>query len=135
MPENWYLVFASVFTILVLLNAGAEFFLSWKYNQLGDTFITRTVNLMALVVGTFIIISYIGDIAMVIYEIIKKKIIRHSEAKGKSEGITETVKMFQEAGVEEDTINQVIELVNAAGITIEHSNGDTSTTTKSNNPK
>lgn len=51
---------------------------------------------------------------------------------GRSEGVTETVEMFQKAGVDEKTINQVIELARASGITIKQSNTHSSDTTKSN---
>lgn len=53
------------------------------------------------------------------------------KAEGKVEGVTKTVEMFKQAGADEKTINQVIELAAAAGITIERSN-NSDTTTKSN---
>ena len=55
--------------------------------------------------------------------------------KYKAEGVTKAVEMFKQAGVDDKTVNQVIELARASGITIKQSNSHSSGTTKSNNPK
>ena len=51
---------------------------------------------------------------------------------GREEGITETFELFKQAGVDEKTVNQVIELARASGIRIGQSNIHSDTTAKSN---
>ena len=62
----------------------------------------------------------------------QEKYREEGKTEGREEGITETLELFKQAGVDEKTVNQVIELARTSGIRIEPANIHSDTTTKSN---
>lgn len=73
-PAPWYFTFASTFSVLVILNAGFEIFTGSYWEILGDTLVSRTVNLMALIVGGFLIAGHLWECIMIAYSKIYREI-------------------------------------------------------------
>lgn len=97
------------------------------YSSQNNTKTERIIETSTMV-PLFVLICTAVEGAHIMFAEFRKK-------KYKTEGATETVEMFKQAGVDDKTVKQVIELARASGITIKQSNSHSSGTTKSNNPR
>lgn len=91
-PKNWYFTFATCFAFAIILNGFIELFSDWRYVQLGDTFLTRTVNLMALIVGLFFIAAHLWEILKMLFyhsNLIKQRILEEGKQEGRQEATRE----------------------------------------------
>ncbi len=91
-PKSWYFTFATCFAFAVILNGLVDFFSDWHYAELGETFLTRSVNLMALVVGLFFIAAHLWEIIKMLFyhsNLIKQRILEEGRQEGRQEATQE----------------------------------------------
>ena len=86
-PRKWFNLFVWFFSTLIIANILVELLTGWAWKDLGETTSTRTANLMALIVGSFFIVSHIWEVIMLGYaKMFKDRVFAEGKAVGIAEG-------------------------------------------------